>query len=194
MDLSRIGPICGCLSSVTFTLSWVISALLFGEWELGTDSLSSLGICGVASAEILFNFGCSMTGFFVIFLSLALFEDRGRWFRYSGVTAFICAIACLGIGSVNEGYGGMHNFFAAVYGLFAAATIALSGAGFYVEGKKYLTIIAAALLIISGISSLIHPFGTFEPIGISSILIWTFLMSAMVFVRNVREEVSPADH
>ena len=194
MDLSRIGPISGCLSSVTFTLSWIVSALLFGEWELGTDSLSSLGICGVASAEIVFNFGCAMTGFFVIFLALALFEDENRWFRYSGITAFVCAIACLGIGAVNESYGDMHNFFAAVYGLFAAATIALSGAGFYIEGKKYLTALAAVLLIISGISSLIHPFGTFEPIGISSILIWTFVMSAMIFVRNVREEVSPADH
>ena len=194
MDLSRIGPVSGCLSSVTFTLSWMISALLYGKWELGSDSLSSLGICGVASAEIVFNFGCAMTGFFVIFLALALLEDRNRWFRYSGITAFVCAIACLGIGSVNEGYGDMHNFLAAVYGLFAAATIALSGAGFYIEGKKYLTVLAAALLMISGISSLIHPFGTFEPIGISSILIWTFVMSAMVFVRNVREEVSPADH
>ena len=194
MDLSRIGPVSGCLSSVTFTLSWTVSALLYGEWRLGTDSLSSLGICGVSSAEIVFNFGCAMTGFLVIFLALALIDDRNVWFRYSGMTAFICAIACLGVGSIDEGYGDMHNFFAAIYGLFAAATIALSGAGFYIEGKQYLTVLATTLLMVSGISSLILPFGTFEPIGVSCILIWTVVMSAMVFVRNGKEGVSSADH
>ena len=194
MDFSRIGPAAGCLSSIVFTVCWIVSALLWDEWTLGEYSLSSLGACGVDSAEMFFNFGCLLTGFLVIFPGLYLVEDENRLFRISGYAALVCSIACAAIGVITEDYGGMHNLTASIYAVFAAIFIALSGAGDYVEGKKVLTIVAAALLIISGIFSLATPFEVFEPIAISSILLWTFIQSAVLLIRNTKEEVSGTDH
>lgn len=194
MDFSRIGPAAGCLSSIAFTLCWIISALLWDEWTLGQYSLSSLGSCGVDSAEMFFNFGCLITGFLVIFPGLYLVEDENRFFRISGYAALICGIACSAIGVITENYGIMHNLAASIYAVFAATFIAASGAGDYLEGKKILTAVAAILLIVSGILSLVQPFEVFEPVAVSCILLWTFIQSATLLMRNMREKVSGTDH
>ena len=141
-----------------------------------------------------FNFGCLITGFLVIFPGLYLVEDENRFFRISGYAALICSIACAAIGVITENYGAMHNLAASVYAVFAATYIASSGAGDYLEGKKILTIVAAALLIMSGILSLTTPFEVFEPVAISCILLWTFIQSAYLLMRNMREEVSGTGH
>ncbi len=194
VDFSRIGPAAGCLSSIAFTACWVISALLWDEWTLGEYSLSSLGACGVDSAEMFFNFGCLITGFLVIFPGLYLIEDENRYFRISGYAALVCSIACAAIGVITENYGAMHNLSASIYAIFAATFIASSGAGDYLEGKKILTAVAAALLIISGILSLATPFEVFEPVAISCILLWTFIQSAFLLIRNTKEGVSGTGH
>ncbi len=194
MDIQRIGSLIGCLSSIVFTLSWSLSALLWGDWVLGSNSLSDIGICGVESAEFVFNMGCIVTGILVFFLALALIRDNDRWFRLSGYTAFVSGVACLLVGIVTEDHNDLHNIVAGTYGAFAAATIALSAIGDYVEGRRWLTFIAAAMLILCGISSIVHPFGVFEPIGVSCILIWTFILSATLYIKNVKKGVSADDH
>ena len=192
MDFSRIGPAAGCLSSIAFTVCWVISALLWDEWTLGEYSLSSLGACGVDSAEMFFNFGCLITGFLVIFPGLYLIDEKNMMFRISGYAALICSLACAAIGVITENYGEMHNLTASVYAVFAATFIASSGAGDYAEGKKVLTAVATILLIISGILSLTTPFEVFEPVAVSCILLWTFIQSAMLLRGNEKERVSGA--
>ena len=194
VDFSRIGPAAGCLSSIAFTVCWVISALLWDEWTLGEYSLSSLGACGVDSAEMFFNFGCLITGFLVIFPGLYLIDEKNMMFRISGYAALICSLACAAIGVITENYGGMHNLTASVYAVFAATFIASSGAGDYAEGKKVLTAVAAILLIISGILSLATSFEVFEPVAVSCILLWTFIQSAMLLIRNEKERVSGTGH
>ena len=194
MDFSRIGPAAGCVSSIAFTACWVISALLWEEWTLGQYSLSSLGSCGVDSAEMFFNFGCLITGFLVIFPGLYLVENENRFFRISGYAALICGIACAAIGVITENYGVMHNLSASIYAVFAVIFIASSGAGDYLEGKKMLTAIAAILLLVSGTLSLIQPFEVFEPVAVSCILLWTFVQSAFLLIRNTKERVSGTDH
>lgn len=194
MDFSRIGPAAGCVSSIAFTACWVISALLWDEWTLGQYSLSSLGSCGVDSAEMFFNFGCLITGFLVIFPGLYLVENENRFFRISGYAALICGIACAAIGVITENYGIMHNLTASIYAVFAVIFIASSGAGDYLEGKKMLTAVAAILLLVSGTLSLIQPFEVFEPVAVSCILLWTFIQSAFLLIRNTKERVSGTDH
>ena len=194
MDFSRIGPAAGCVSSIAFTACWVISALLWDEWTLGQYSLSSLGSCGVDSAEMFFNFGCLITGFLVIFPGLYLVEDENGFFRISGYAALICGIACAAIGVITENYGVMHNLTASIYAVFAVIFIASSGAGDYLEGKKMLTAVAAILLLVSGTLSLIQPFEVFEPVAVSCILLWTFIQSAFLLIRNTKERVSGTDH
>lgn len=194
MDFSRIGPLTGCLSSIVFTLSWIISAMLWGDWGLGTNSLSDIGVCGVDSAEIVFNMGCLVTGFLVIFPGIYLTERENRMFRISGYAALVCSIACAGIGVITEDYGDMHNLIASVYAVFAASFIAFSAAGDYMEGEKWFTLLAAALLLLSGIMSMTQPFAVFEPIAISCILIWTFVQSALMLYQNIEEGVSWTDH
>ena len=194
MDFSRIGPAAGCLSSIAFTVCWIISALLWDEWTLGEYSLSSLGACGVDSAEMFFNFGCLITGFLVIFPGLYLIEDKNVYFRISGYAALICSIACAAIGVITENYGAMHNLAASIYAVFAATFIASSAAGDYLEGKKALTAVAAILLAVSGILSLTTSFEVFEPVAVSCILLWTFIQSAVLLIRNTKEGVSGTDH
>lgn len=194
MDFSRIGPAAGCLSSIAFTVCWIISALLWDEWSLGEYSLSSLGACGVDSAEMFFNFGCLITGFLVIFPGLYLIEDKNVYFRISGYAALICSIACAAIGVITENYGAMHNLTASIYAVFAATFIASSAAGDYLEGKKALTAVAAILLAVSGILSLTTSFEVFEPVAVSCILLWTFIQSAVLLIRNTKEGVSGTDH
>ncbi len=194
MDFSRIGPAAGCLSSIAFTVCWIISALLWDEWTLGEYSLSSLGACGVDSAEMFFNFGCLITGFLVIFPGLYLIEEKNVYFRISGYAALICSLACAAIGVITENYGAMHNLTASIYAVFAATFIASSAAGDYLEGKKALTAVAAILLAVSGILSLTTSFEVFEPVAVSCILLWTFIQSAVLLIRNTKEGVSGTDH
>ena len=194
MDLSRIGPLTGCLSSIFFTLSWIISAMLWGDWELGANSLSDIGICGVDSAEIVFNMGCLVTGFLVIFPGIYLVEKDNKMFRISGCAALVCSIACAGIGVITEDYGDMHNLIASIYAIFAATFIAFSAAGDYQDGYRWFTALAAVLLLLSGIMSISQPFAVFEPIAISCILIWTFVQSALMLYQNMREGVSGTGH
>ncbi len=141
-----------------------------------------------------FNFGCLITGFLVIFPGLYLVEDENRFFRISGYAALICGIACAAIGVITENYGVMHNLAASIYAVFAVIFIASSGAGDYLEGKKMLTAVAAILLLVSGTLSLIQPFEVFEPVAVSCILLWTFIQSAFLLIRNTKEKVSGTDH
>ena len=185
MDLSRIGPVCGCLSSVVFTICWMVSALLWNDWTLGTHALSDLGICGVDSAEIVFNLGCLLTGFLVLFPGLRLAEDGNRMFRISGYAAIASSVACAAVGVVTEDYGIMHNITASTYAVFAAAFTVSSAAGDYLIGKKAFTVLAAVMLGASGILAISQPFGVFEPFAIACILIWTFVQSALMLHLNV---------
>ena len=50
MYFGKIGPIAGCLSSICFTLCWIVSALIWEDWTLGSYALSDLGVCGIVSA------------------------------------------------------------------------------------------------------------------------------------------------
>ncbi|MBO7409651.1 MAG: DUF998 domain-containing protein [Candidatus Methanomethylophilaceae archaeon] len=187
MDFSRIGPICGCLSSVVFTICWVASAMLWDDWTLGTHALSDLGMCGVDSAEITFNIGCLLTGFLVLFPGLHLAEQNNRLFRISGYAAIICSVACAAIGVVTEDYGIMHEVTASTYAIFAAVFIISSAAGDYTIGKKMLTAVAAVMLATSGILCIVQPFAVFEPVAVSCILIWTFIQSALMLHLSMKE-------
>ncbi|MBO4552127.1 MAG: DUF998 domain-containing protein [Candidatus Methanomethylophilaceae archaeon] len=195
MDRLSFGLLMGVISSPFYLASWIVSAVVYGKWKLGSDSLSSLGCCGNASAEIVFNLGCSLTGLLVLFLGLSLIRYDDRLFRLSGCAVFVCTIALLGIGSVTEDYGTPHMVFACMYGTFAAITIVLTGAGDYAEGDKSFTLMAAILLLICGTAWLTQPFGTFEPIAVSCILTWTFIQSALMLFKKIRKErVSGTDH
>jgi len=185
MDLSRIGPVCGCLSAVVFTICWIVSALLWEDWTLGTHALSDLGICGVDSAEIVFNLGCLLTGFLVLFPGLRLAEDENRIFRISGYAAVISSVACAAVGVVTEDYGIMHNITASTYAVFAAIFTVSSAAGDYIIGKKVFTVLAAVMLAASGILVVAQPFAVFEPFAISCILIWTFVQSALMLRLDI---------
>ncbi len=187
MDLSRIGPICGCLSAVVFTICWIVSALLWEDWTLGTHALSDLGICGVDSAEILFNLGCLFTGFLVLFPGLRLAEDENRLFRISGYAAVASSVACAAVGVVTEDYGIMHNITASTYAVFAAIFTVSSATGDYLIGKKVFTVLAAVMLAASGILAVAQPFAVFEPFAISCILIWTFVQSALMLHLDIEK-------
>ena len=180
IDLSRIGPYCGCLSVIVFTICWIVSALLWEDWTLGTHALSDIGVCGIDSAEIVFNLGCMLTGFLVLFPGLRMTEMDGKWFRISGYMVIICSVSCAAIGVVTEDYGIMHNITASTYAVFAAIFAITSAAGDYVIGKKVLTALAAVMLIASGIMCVAQPFAVFEPFAISCILVWTFVQSALM--------------
>jgi hypothetical membrane protein len=187
MDLSRIGPICGCLSSVVFTICWIASALLWEDWTLGTHALSDLGICGVDSAEIVFNLGCLLTGFLVLFPGLYLAEEDNRMFRISGYAAIASSVACAAVGVVTEDYGIAHNVTASTYAVFAAIFTVSSAAGDYIIGKKKFTILAAVMLAASGVLAVAQPFGVFEPFAIACILIWTFVQSALMLQLSIEK-------
>lgn len=180
IDLTRAGPICGCLSSVVFTICWIVSALLWDDWTLGTHALSDLGICGVESAEIVFNIGCLLTGFLVLFPGLRLAESKNLLFRISGYAAIISSVSCAAVGVVTEDYGIMHEITASTYAVFAAIFTIFSAAGDYAIGKRSFTALAAVMLIASGIMCITQPFAVFEPFAIACILIWTFVQSALM--------------
>ena len=173
----------GRLSSIVFTLCWLSSASIYGEWKLGSDSLSSLGVCGDMTAEMIFNIGCAITGILVVFLGLALIGDHNVWIRSGGITTLFCGVACLAIGIINEGYGDIHMHIATAYGMSAAVTIALTGAGDYIEDRKPFTALALILLLICGYACAFQPFGIFEPVAIACILIWTFVQSAIMMEK-----------
>ena len=180
MDISRIGPVSGCASSAVFVVCWAVSASLWGDWTLGTHALSDIGVCGIDSAEVVFNMGCLLTGFLVVLPGMHLADQENRMFRISGCSALVCSVACAAIGVVTEDYGDMHVIVTSIYAVFAAVFMTASAAGDYTIGRRSFTVIAAVLLSVSGIAALTQPFAVFEPIAVSCILLWTFLQSALM--------------
>ena len=189
MELSRAGPIMGCASVVSFVITWTVSAMLWGEWRLWSNSLSSIGVCDVMAAEIVFNVGCIVSGLLAYFFGLSLLKDRNFWFRWGGVTMVVCGIACVLIGILDEDFGMTHLVIGGVYAGFASGTMAITGAGDFIEGRKDLTILATVLLLICGFFGILDMFLIFEPIAIICILIWTFVQSIYMDRRNNREMV-----
>ena len=183
-DFSRTGPAAGCIAAIVFTTCWIISAFLWDDWTLGADSLSSIGASREFPSAIIFNFGCLLTGILIIFPGLYLIEHENDMCRYSGYAALLCSVPCAGMGIITEDYGIYHTITASLYSLFAVAFIATSAAGDYKEGKKIYTMIAIIMLPFCLLLSFVEPFGTFEPVGASFILFWTFIQSALLLKMN----------
>ena len=170
--MNRYYSICGLLSSVVFLALWIAAAIFDPDWALGKLSLSDLGSCGIASAEICFNMGCALSGVFGIIFAVGII-GRKDMFRTVGILAMCCSILVISIGIIDLGYGAPHRYVATIYGLFATASMIASICTDWKIGMKHISIFTLAMLLLCAVMMLTQTFEIFEPIAISCVMIWT---------------------
>ena len=176
MDLNRIAPYCGLLSSAAFIILWVAAAMLDPDWSLGKLSLSDLGNCGIDSAEICFNMACASSGAFGIAFSLGMI-DRGGIFRICGFFSLCCCFLVISIGIIDLGYGQPHLTVAFLYSISATLCMVTSSYGDWKDGKRKISIFTVIMLLLCALMVVTQPFEVFEPFAICCILTWTTTQS-----------------
>lgn len=178
--MKRYCAVAGMVSSIGFLFLWIASALLAPSWELGSYSLSDLGVCGLQSAELCFNLACGLSGSMAIIFSLGVIKLEDS-FRYCGFITLISGFALIGIGVVTLRYGIAHNIVAGIYFFTAIASVILSIYCDRKDGRKGFAIFEAILFVIMLISSITQIFEVYEPIVVSCILLWTFAHSYRLY-------------
>ena len=180
--MKRNCAVAGMISSVGFLILWIISALLAPSWQLGSYSLSDLGVCGDQSAELCFNLACGLSGSMAIIFSLGVtkLEDN---FRYCGFVTLISGFALICIGVITLRYGIAHNIVAGIYFLTAVISVILSIYLDRKDGRKGFSIFDGILFFVMLISALTQVFEVYEPIVVSCILVWTFAHSYRLFLE-----------
>ena len=175
--------ICGLLSAVVFLILWVAAAMFDPDWGLGKLSLSDLGCCGIASAEICFNMGCALSGVFGIILAVGII-GRKDIFRVVGFLTMGCGILVIGIGIVDLSYGAPHRYVATLYGLFATACMIASIYADWKIGMKKIAIFTLTMLLLSAVMLFTQTFEIFEPIAISCVMVWTACQSIKFLILD----------
>ena len=178
-------PVFGMMCVIIFTIGWVGGAIAWGHWVLGQNALSDLGVCGNQTAELLFGLGCAFSGIFGLFFGLGMLDEKGLYKTYGAFVILACvSLICIGV--VDESYGDLHMYTAGTYAVFALLSIIVSAVAEYVDGRRYMTYIAAVVLIALLIICLTTRFEVFEPIASVIVLAWTF-SQAVKFMNLHRE-------
>lgn len=168
--------ISGFACSIIFIVLWIVSAAVSGTWQFGHNSLSDLGVCGVSVSEVLFNYGCVLTGFLGILMGFGIFSNETGWMRLCGIATLVSGTILTLIGVINESYG-IHMIISGAYGVSAAICMALSGFGDFAAGRRRYMLVSLVLLLICGAMNVTQNFETFEAVAISCILTWILVQS-----------------
>ncbi len=171
MDLGRVSPIAGIVCVVTFMTLWVLAAILDGDWVLGGNTLSDLGVDGNDASELCFNGGCALAGILAIIFALVYFEKKGAW-RICGVTVVLAGLMLVGVGIVNLHYGKAHFFDASAHGVFAAISMLISVYGDWRDGHKHTMVYTILIMLSCVIVTLTTKFEVFEPFCVCGVMAW----------------------
>lgn len=159
-----------------FISVWIAASALDGRWILG-DTLSSMGTCRVEEAEMVFNYGCVLTGVLGCIFGHGIMKYNKGWLFLSGVFTFIAPIFLMGVGAINESYGDTHMTIAGLFGAFSLFAMLFSLPGDFREHKKYFNC-TLTILIALGIGWIfIKGFGFFEVFSVLMINLWILLQS-----------------
>ncbi|MBQ7701195.1 MAG: DUF998 domain-containing protein [Candidatus Methanomethylophilaceae archaeon] len=182
MELTRVSPIAGILCVISFMALWIAAVVIDGNWVLGENTLSDLGVCGNDAAELCFNGGCAIAGLLAVIFALGLIEKKGVW-RVCGACMAIAGVMLIGVGIVSLHYNNAHFIDASTHGVFAAITMLLSLAGDWKEGNKKMVAITSVLVIACVIVTLTQKFEVYEPYAVVTVMVWALAQSIKLLMQ-----------
>lgn len=188
MDLIKHYTVFGLLSPAVFAILWFAATQFEPSWVLGQNSLSELGICGNASAEVCFNMGCTISGMLGLVYCIGLLRKKGPYF-FIGLIMVVGVFALSGVGVLNLNYNFAHETTSSLYGLCAYVSMILSMLIDLKDRRYVFGAITAVLVLICILSDIEFTFQAFEPIGITCTLVWVVTQSIKFIIdEGIRGE------
>lgn len=168
--------IAGYATVVFFTIVWIAASIIDGRWIFG-DDLSHMGTCQVANAEIIFNYGCVITGVFGCSFGYGMAKYNTGWRFLSGCFTFLSPIFLMGVGAINENYGFPHQLVTGLFAAFAIGAFVTSLPTDFMQNRPYSIFTVLLLAIMGGSMLAFEKFGIYEAIVVICILVWIALQS-----------------
>ena len=165
-----------------FTVLWISSALVDGEWRFGFNSLSEMGISDDTVGAFLFNFACIISGISGIIFGFGIFAYGKSVIRLGGALFTFSLLFLSLVGVFNLNFGDVHYFVASTFGLVLGISfvfLSLKDWGHIVYLIVDVTFIAVCIIF-----TLDTPFTVWEPTLIISSMVWIFFLG----VKMYREE------
>ena len=138
----------GIAAAFIFSVAWVVAATADASWVLGSSYISDLGVSKVSLSQDVFNYGCIITGAFV------MIYGAGKAYAYigaecaSGILLFFAGAMLILIGFIHSGET-YHRPISILFFIFLVFAILCAG---YSDGKagRMLNAAAAAFAIAAG--------------------------------------------
>lgn len=186
IDHVKIPPIfviAGFTTTILFAVVWIVASAINGEWIFGLNMVSDLGVSPEPAAQILFNYGCVLTGVAGGIFGFGLItEERGALFA-SGIFTMIGVFFLMGVGAIPESLGTPHSFCAAAFGGFSVLAMICSAIGDWRADRKYYALSSIVLLLVTVAFAIAYnkEFPMFEAVSIICILVWVFVQAYKYF-------------
>ncbi len=202
MNVFQILAICGMLSPILYTAMWILGGVLRPEYSHIRDDVSSLLAVGAPKKRTFDVFLISSSVLlFVFYLGLPWGINNGQipivgpiLFIISGVMGVLVALffPLDADGEITSYRGKMHLILVFTSGLltFAGMLVLWLGLAGIAEWSTFATyslisaIIALILMIISGIFMKSNYRGLLERLGVSTFMVYYFVLALMVFLTN----------
>lgn len=159
---------------ILFTIVWITAAAFDGTWIFGWNALSDMGASKSQASQIIFNYGCVLTGVCGCIFGYGVMKYETKWLAVTGLITMVGCIFLMGVGAIPETFGTPHLVCAGLFGGFSVVAMATSAYGDWRHGRKIYTGISLLMLVICGVIFAFEQsqFGIWEAICIICILVW----------------------
>ena len=166
---------------VFFSVMWIMSATIDGQWTFGVNSLSDMGISENAVSAFLFNFACIFTGLFGAVIGFGSVAYGKRTIKAGGIL-YIISMIFLSFVGVFTLHSSLHFFVASTYGVFFALSVVVSSVS---DWKLSWYFYFDAVFIVAGLIIVFtQVFAMWEAIMVIAAMVWTLVIGYKMIKRE----------
>lgn len=179
----------GVLAVAVFSIVWLACYSADTSWVWGENSISDFGISDTDAASF-FKYGCAIAGILLATFGIGeIVNKKQTGYVFSGVMTVLTGICLVIVGFVTLDYkgGDLHDFFAILAAVFAAATVVSWAAQTWKCGHEILAGVSIILFCTVLACMFAYHFEKFEVIALVLALIWYGLYSASTIAYNTKE-------
>jgi hypothetical membrane protein len=173
----------GMIGVAVFLIAWLCAAAVDTTWEFGVNTLSEFGISDTAASEY-FNYGCMLTGLFVVLFGLGrILAAKNAYYTVGGTLLIMGGFFLAMVGVFTMDAGDTHYCVAIMMAFCMFAAVIAITAGNWTAGKKISAgagIVTAFLLV-----TFVFAFEVagLEAYGIILLMIW-FLIECVNMILS----------
>ncbi|AGI47695.1 Protein of unknown function (DUF998) [Thermoplasmatales archaeon BRNA1] len=164
-----------CLTApIVFSVLWVLSATIDGDWTFGEDSLSRMGISENRIAAALFNGGCVFVGAMGFIVGIGIMSGKDPLSKPEGIAYSAGMVFLMLVGVFPMDLGTIHNTVATTFGVFVFIAILLASAVDYRNrDHPEIDVIVLAFTVIMLAT---QRFEVWEPLLVIATMVWTAVL------------------